>query len=55
MLFNITSSLGVCLSEKGFSLDELIYRLDDLFKNKAFPEIIAGMLNSLLATALFVP
>ena len=44
MQFNITSSLGVCLSEKGFSLDELIYRLDDLFKNKAFPEIIAGML-----------
>ena len=44
MQFNITSSLGVCLSEKGFSLDELIYRLDDLFKNKAFPEIMAGML-----------
>lgn len=44
MQFNIVSSLGVCLSEKGFSLDELIYRLDDLFKNKAFPEIIAGIL-----------
>ncbi len=44
MQFNIISSLGVCLSEKGFSLDELIYRLDDLFKNKAFPEIIAGIL-----------
>ena len=44
MQFNITSSLGVCLSEKGFSLDELIYRLDDLFKNKAFPEIMAGIL-----------
>ena len=43
MQFNITSSLGVCLSEKGFSLDELIYRLDDLFKNKAFPEIMAGI------------
>ena len=36
-------------------MGKLIYRLDDLFKNKAFPEIIAGMLNSLLATALFVP
>ena len=44
MQFNITSSLGVCLSGKGFSLDELIYRLDDLFKNKAFPEIMAGIL-----------
>ena len=44
MQFNIVSSLGVCLSEKGFSLDELIYRLDDLFKDKAFPEIIAGIL-----------
>ena len=44
MQFHIVSSLGVCLSEKGFSLDELIYRLDDLFKNKAFPEIIAGIL-----------
>ena len=44
MQFNIISSLGVCLSEKGFSLDELIYRLDDLFKNKAFPEIMAGIL-----------
>lgn len=44
MQFHIISSLGVCLSEKGFSLDELIHRLDDLFKNKAFPEIIAGIL-----------
>ena len=44
MQFHIISSLGVCLSEKGFSLDELIYRLDELFKNKAFPGIIAGIL-----------
>ena len=44
MQFNIISSLGVCLSEKGFSLDELIYRLDDMFKSKAFPEIVAGIL-----------
>ena len=44
MQFHIVSSLGVCLSGKGFSLDELIYRLDELFKDKAFPEIIAGIL-----------
>ena len=29
---------------KGFSLDELFYRLDDLFKNKAFPEFRVGTL-----------
>ena len=45
MQFNITSSLGVVLSEKGFSLDELIVRLHDLYEQKSFPGLVATILG----------
>ena len=40
MQYNITTSLLVSLSEKGFGLDELIYRMEDLANKKAFPELL---------------
>lgn len=36
MQYNITTSLIVSLSENGFGLDELIYRLEELANKKAF-------------------
>lgn len=36
----ITSDLSFCLSEKGFSLDELVKKLSDLFEHKAMVEFI---------------
>jgi hypothetical protein len=42
----ITLDLSYCLAEKGFSLDELIFRLSELFKKKAFSEILKLILAS---------
>ena len=40
MQCNITTSLIVSLSETGFGLDELVYRMEDLANKKAFPELL---------------
>lgn len=40
MQCNITTSLVVSLSETGFGLDELVYRMEDLANKKAFPELL---------------
>ena len=40
MQCNITTSLIVSLSETGFGLDELIYRMEDLANKNAFPELL---------------
>ena len=40
MQCNITTSLSVSLSETGFGLDELVYRMEDLANKKAFPELL---------------
>ena len=40
MQCNITTSLIVSLSEAGFGLDELVYRMEDLANKKAFPELL---------------
>ena len=44
MQFNIISNLGVCLKDDGFSLDELVYRLEELCDKKACPELLAYIL-----------
>ena len=44
MQYNITTNLGVALSEKGFSLDELVWRMQTLFNEKAFPELLAEII-----------
>lgn len=44
MQHHITSSLLVCLSENGFSLDELVIRLKALFEEKAYGEILRQIL-----------
>ena len=44
MQYNITTSLFVSLSENGFSLDELIYRMEDLANKKAFPLLLKTIL-----------
>ena len=44
MHFKVTSELGVCLSDSGFTMDELVRRMEDLFEAKAFPEILALIL-----------
>ena len=36
----ITSELSFCLSENGFSLDELVKKVSDLFERKAMVELI---------------
>ena len=40
MQYNITTSLIVSLSENGFGLDELIYRVEELANKKAFPQLL---------------
>lgn len=44
MQCNITTSLIVSLSESGFGLDELVYRMEDLANKKAFPELLRSIL-----------
>ena len=39
--------LSFCLSENGFSLDELVFRLGKLFEEKGFSELLALILNLL--------
>jgi hypothetical protein len=46
MLEKITLDLQYCLSDNGFSLDELILKLSELFRNKAFNEILKLILQS---------
>ncbi len=44
MQCNITTSLVVSLSETGFGLDELVYRMEDLANKKAFPELLKSII-----------
>lgn len=44
MQHTVNASLFVCLSEKGFSLDELVWRLRELFECKAHGEILRTIL-----------
>ena len=44
MQHTLTASLLVCLSEKGFSLDELVWRLRELFERQAHAEILRTIL-----------
>lgn len=44
MQHNISSSLGVCLSEDGFSLDELVIKLKELFETQAYGDILRHIL-----------
>lgn len=44
MQHNIKSLLTVCQSENEFSFDELILKMEILFEEKAFPEIIAQII-----------
>ena len=41
----ISMDLSFCLSENGFSLDELIEKLADVFERKAFPELLRLILQ----------
>lgn len=41
----ITSDLSFCLAENGFSLDELVFKLKELFENKAFSELLRLILQ----------
>ena len=43
MQYNITTSLFVSLSENGFGLDELIYRMEELANKKAFPQLLKSI------------
>lgn len=44
MQHTVNASLLACLSEKGFSLDELVWRLRELFERKAHGEILRTIL-----------
>lgn len=44
MQHTLNASLLVCLSEKGFSLDELVRRLKELFEGKAYGQILLAIL-----------
>jgi hypothetical protein len=42
---NITSDLSFCLAEEGFSLDELVLKLSELYELKALSEIVRLILQ----------
>ena len=42
---NITSDLSFCLAEEGFSLDELVLKLSELYERKALNEIVRLILQ----------
>lgn len=44
MQFNVTTILHASLSDNGFSLDELVCKMKELFERKGFPEIIRQFL-----------
>ena len=44
MHFNIVSNLGVTVKDTGFSIDELVVRMQELFNQKAFPELLCEIL-----------
>lgn len=44
MHYNITAKLGVDVKDSGFSIDELVYRMQELFKLQAFPQLLAEIL-----------
>ena len=44
MHFNIVSNLGVIVKDSGFSIDELVVRMQELFNKKAFPELLCEIL-----------
>ena len=44
MHFNIVSNLGVTVKDTGFSIDELVVRMQELFSRKAFPELLCEIL-----------
>lgn len=44
MQSHIVSSLDVCLKDDGFSFDELVYRLEELFDKQAFPSLLCEIL-----------
>ena len=46
MHFNIVSNLGVNVKDSGFSIDELVVRMQELFSRKAFPELLREILKS---------
>lgn len=45
MQYNLNASLWCSLSEQGFSCDELVYKLKELFESKGFPGIIELILS----------
>ena len=46
MHFNIVSNLGVTVKDTGFSIDELVVRMQELFNQKAFPELLCDITKS---------
>lgn len=44
MHYNLTTNIDVCVNDSGFSLDELVYRMSVLHREKAFPELLAEIL-----------
>ena len=44
MHFNIVSNLGGTVKDTGFSIDELVVRMQELFNRKAFPELLREIL-----------
>lgn len=44
MHYHITTKLGVDVKDAGFSIDELVYRMQQLFHRQAFPELLAEII-----------
>ena len=57
MQYQLNTSLWCSLSETGFSLDELLLKLQDLFSSKGFPGILQLILDlvqeALIADSVF--
>ena len=44
MHFDIVSKLGVTVKDTGFSINELVVRMQELFNQRAFPELLCEIL-----------
>ena len=49
----ISMDLSFCQSETGFSLDELIVKLADVYERKAFPELLKMILQMIQEILLY--
>lgn len=51
----ISMDLSFCQSEEGFSLDELVSKLADVYERKAFSELLKMILQMVQEIQMYTP